>query len=571
MKIVPPPTIKESYYNVDKGTGSLIIYGTYFQADAASAISLSNITVEYITPGQTGPTIYNTYTGNVVDHEIMVFFDSAGLIHCKGVLRADVSLYGKTWTQIALGTVADPNPVVTANATHITPVNTRKMFVTGDGFNKHCKVHLINTDSNGKAPTDVQVMDWVTNEDKVTYQFLPVSVDLLLTENVGPIKASVKCPYHGDTADAPVWRTSNSPSLQITEVKANDGIPGASNLVISAAQRSTQFITLPCNTGYSSYSGGYVAKIISMPSAGTLHALHSQYREQGTTPYRGTEHTNCTNSTPCTVTVTKYDGVTKVHEVIWEAPIYFADVDFKYICYADDGVSHSMAAWVVIHSATSSGPVYSKFTINTEDWKAGPPGYLSTTNVVHSPSSIGQKISMYVHSNGGASVVGMNVATGRWFFESPGKFMVDNTLAYNGKLKISLMGLSGAFDTKLRSDPYSLVCLMCDACDLGNGIKLCQRNNAWTGNARMFEWDLHEKAGWLQDPNDSRRPVWLEVTQCQFLEVLAYMNAIHVYGDATTGTEAVALDDVILTWGDMNIYEPQACHGNYTTLSVFQY
>jgi len=267
--------------------------------------------------------------------------------------------------------------------------------------------------------------------------------------------------------------------------------------------------------------------------------------------------------------VLKNDGVTKVHDVIWEAPNYFAFVKFKYICYADDGATHSLPAWVVIHSSTSTGPVYSKFTTGSEDWKAGPPGYMSTSNVVTSASSIGQKISMYVYSNGGASVVGMNVATGRWFFESPSKFMIDNTLAYNGVMKISMMGLSGAFDTKLRPDPYSLVCLVCDACDVGNGIKLCQRDNAWTGNARMFEWDMHEKGGWLMDPKDSRVSSWYEVTQCQFLEVLAYMNAIYVYGDATSGTESVAIDDVIMTWGDINVYEPEACHGNYTTLAVF--
>merc|ERR1712202_74618 len=121
------------------------------------------------------------------------------------------------------------------------------MFLTGEGLNKHCTVHLHNTSASllgGTTPSNVQVMTWVENADKVTHEFLPLSMDLITDDNVGIIKASVKCPYHGDTAASPIWKMSHSPARQITEIKANSAVPGATNIVTSAAQRSTVFITL---------------------------------------------------------------------------------------------------------------------------------------------------------------------------------------------------------------------------------------------------------------------------------------------------------------------------------------
>merc|ERR1711964_324369 len=223
-----------------------------------------------------------------------------------------------------------------------------------------------------------------------------------------------------------------------------------------------------------------------------------------------------------------------------------------------------------------TGVIGSKFTINTEGWKCGPPAYQSTNNCVHSPTSIGNKISIYIYSNGGTAQVGQQT-TGRWFFESPAKFAIDNSLAYDGYLTLAMLGMSGAFQSSMRPDPYSLVCLVCDSCAMSTesgkarGITLCQRSANWTGNARIFQWQLNEISGWLRDPLDERVTQWSAVTRCEFLEVLTFMNAIVVHGDATEGTESVALDDVIMTFGrPENIYDPVACEFNTTTLAVFK-
>jgi len=94
---------------------------------------------------------------------------------------------------------------------------------------------------------------------------------------------------------------------------------------------------------------------------------------------------------------------------------------------------------------------------------------------------------------------------------------------------------------------------------------------AFTGAAKQFCYTLNENtsSGWVKDPDDSRASaVWEYITECEFLEVLAYMDGIEIYGDVTTGTESIALDNVYMTLGNGSFNDPITCHGNYTTVVI---
>eukprot|EP01083_Nonionella_stella_P279280 950102_1 len=166
----------------------------------------------------------------------------------------------------------------------------------------------------------------------------------------------------------------------------------------------------------------------------------------------------------------------------------------------------------------------------------------SSQSALWSATSTGS-LNHYIYSDTISLVVG-SLNTMRWAFKAPSSpFDDDFGLAYNGALRFVLGAFAGDFSEAQYALPRRFVEIECSTCDSGNGVILVQRDVVYSGAIQQFEFPLNLSSTWVTDPKDNRASaVWSAPTQCDIFDVLSGLTALRIYGDLTTGYEAIGLD-----------------------------
>ncbi|GBG26155.1 Hypothetical Protein FCC1311_023752 [Hondaea fermentalgiana] len=329
-------------------------------------------------------------------------------------------------------------------------------------------------------------------------------------------------------------------ALSVSHAAAANTVPKAHHLVYRVAPGKSVEISL---VGYDYDGDKLQATITSLPAAGTLYDLAKVYAQHGHSPKYSTSTVITSAGHPV--------PVRSKLRIMYEAPRVAAKpgklATFSYT--VSDGQAASAQGHVTIIADTE----VSDHVLAASDFRDGADGWTILSNSraaqqapVHERSSY-RLLNHFIYAVDELLDIDRNgIDRKQWLFSAPSKFLGFQAWAYNGELSFSLGAFSGDFSRPKNPDA-NLAVLECRACARGAGMRFAYKLSSvtFTGSPQRFNLGLSETAGWLKLPTNSLLSATAP-SQCEFVEMLDNLSAIHILGDHTLWYETVGLDDVHL-------------------------
>mmetsp|Transcript_3880 Transcript_3880/g.6635 ORF Transcript_3880/g.6635 Transcript_3880/m.6635 type:complete len:361 (-) Transcript_3880:146-1228(-) len=313
--------------------------------------------------------------------------------------------------------------------------------------------------------------------------------------------------------------------------------PIAPHQLVQVDPGSEVVITL---AGYDLDGDSLTVSIESLPSSGRLYQLSQVYSTHGYDPKQGTAITSSGTQVTGSKNRIVYSrpSVDSVKYEKWDT--------FTYTVF--DGTTTSAEGTVTLVPKTGV-MVGSDFLLGNEDWKIT--GNKASNSLATYEASSRGLVNHYIHGTDDLINVGRIGGDGtdadRWYFSAPSEFLGNQGIAYGGQLKFTLSAHAGDFTaSNLNKDAY-LVELYCAQCAVNSGVTISYplSSSGFTGSDKAFSLTLHEKAGWMKDPENTLKS-WTVPSKCDFIEVLSGLTHVKILGDFTKWYESVSLDNVAI-------------------------
>lgn len=342
----------------------------------------------------------------------------------------------------------------------------------------------------------------------------------------------------------PTYHPTSIPT-SIVEVEAEE-IPIAKHQIVIVKTAGNEVIRLK---SFDQASFNLKYKIKSLPTTGSLYQLSQVYSDYGYEPKAGTQ-----------VVSAPSDGVEVTgsnNRVYYSRPSPDAANNqkwgsFDFVVISEAGVVSYPGTVTLV--PTSGAIVGSNFLLSNEGWMITG-NQVSSYESKYEGYSRGKLLNHYVlGTDDKVNVQGTGgYDLSLWYFTAPrSKFSGNFGISYGGTLQFSLAAFSGDF-SKLNADDSLVVILECAECrgpvsqgiTLGFSINSLKNspNGLFDGTAKRISIPLREGAGWLKDPQNTLLE-WTDASQCDIIQVLSRLSALHILGDWTTWYETVGLDDV---------------------------
>mmetsp|Transcript_779 Transcript_779/g.1293 ORF Transcript_779/g.1293 Transcript_779/m.1293 type:complete len:362 (-) Transcript_779:95-1180(-) len=294
--------------------------------------------------------------------------------------------------------------------------------------------------------------------------------------------------------------------------------------------------------GYDRDGDSLKYRVTSVPKSGSLHQLSKVYSAYGYDPKDGTRITN----TPVLVTGSK-------NRVYYKRSTPDIATNNKWGTFSytvSDARATSYNATVTL-VPPSGAIVGSNFLLNNEGWRVVG-NREAYTSAQYEPYSRGLLLNHYIIGTDDKINVDSSDSQDMslWYFDAPESYLGNMGIAYGGSFEFTVAAFSGDF-SQLNDDAH-LVVLDCEDCvgPVGSGITLAYplstalAKQSFSGDAVTFTLSLHEKSGWVKDPQNSLKR-WTTPSQCDLIQVLSRLSSVRILGDFTRWYESVAIDNVL--------------------------
>jgi hypothetical protein len=301
--------------------------------------------------------------------------------------------------------------------------------------------------------------------------------------------------------------------------------------------------------------------LTSLPSHGNLFEVSSNYALYGYEPKQGNRIEAANLTHPYRLQDSKARLV-YMPPASAQAPIEQPWATFKYL--ANDGRENGSAATVWL-LAPHQRVVASNFDEDADGWTVIENGAAAAQKdgggILYSKTSW-NLLQWYI--SGAEDEVHEDPLTGDdrslWKFVAPAKFSGQHTIAYGGKLRLTMGAFAGEFTQQ--NKPLVAIRLLCANCsyNLGESFVVLQDSAHFKfhGGVLQVEIPLVEEA-WLRDPKSSIEE-YEAITQCELIEALSHLSGMHITADFTQRYESVAIDDVEIIAGGGECAPIQSAH-----------
>jgi len=301
--------------------------------------------------------------------------------------------------------------------------------------------------------------------------------------------------------------------------------------------------------GYDLDGDALKAEVTFFPDTGSVHQLSKVFSDYGYEPKQG----------PLMARGTEVTG--SGNRVYYKRPVadaapagVYGVMGYRVMDSAAGNTAKATSHEGLVTFVPPSGIlVGSHFTRGSEDWTITG-SKIGEHPVTYESSSRGV-LNHYVY--GSDDTINTHHATGSdqslWYFKAPSKFLGHHGISYRGKLQFTLSSFQGDYSSDrlntgaLVAGGLHLVYLECGKCNLNKGVRLAfplsATKSGFSGTATMFDIELSETGGWLEDSKNSLVK-WSPPSQCTFIEVLSGLSGVSILGDITKWYESVALDTV---------------------------